>query len=185
MKKLFLLTFALLLCGFTSADVIKPNQALQITIQGVPPAEASRLNSKYQVSSSGYITMWQIGSVKASGRNKQQLAAAIAAAYRSKGIYNAPVFQVTSQSEEQRVALTFTVGGQVKGPGPKPYRDGLTLFEAVQAAGGPTPFGAMNRVKLFRAGKMKEYNLKNDTHKGIRVYASDTIEVPQKRWNGT
>ena len=163
---------------------IKPNQSLQISIQGVPAAEQSRLNSKYQVSASGYITMWKIGTIKASGKTKDQLAASIAAAYRAKGIYTAPVFQVIAQNEDGVVLKTFTVGGQVRSPGSQPYRDGLTIFEAVQAAGGPTPFGAMNRVKLFRAGNVKEYNIKSDKLKGIRIYPGDTIEVPQKKWTG-
>jgi len=163
---------------------IRPNQALQISIQGVPASEAARLNSRYQVSASGYITMWQIGQIKAAGKTKNALGATIASAYKAKGIYTSPTFQVISQSDDQVVAKTFTVGGQVRQPGPKPYRDGVTLFEAVQAAGGATPFGAMNRVKLFRGGKMKVYNLKNDKTKAIRIYADDTIEVPQKKWTG-
>jgi len=183
MKTLLIFLSALFL-SFTAQAQIKANQTLQIQIQGVPPGEQARLNAQYQVSSSGYITMWQIGQIRAAGKTKSQLAASIASAYKAREIYTSPTFQVIAPDESNLVAKTFTVGGQVKAPGPKPYRDGLTLFEAVQAAGGETAFGAVNRTKLFRRGKVYTYNLKNDKHKGVKVYAADTIEVPQKDWKG-
>jgi len=168
----------------TSQAQIRANQTLEISIQGVPASEQARLNSTYQVSSSGYITMWQIGQIRAAGKTQTQLASSIASAYRARQIYVSPTFQVIVPNDRGIVQKTFTVGGQVKSTGPKPYRDGLTLFEAVQAAGGETPFGAINRVKLFRNGKIYEYNLKNDRHKGVRIYSGDTVEVPQKNWRG-
>jgi len=41
----------------------------------------------------------------------------------------------------------------VNAPGAKPYKQGLTLSQAIQSAGGPTPFGSMRKVKLIRAGR--------------------------------
>lgn len=163
---------------------IKPNQTLKIRILGVPSGEQSRLNAEYQVSASGYINMWQIGAIKASGKTKTRLAADIAAKYRASGIYTAPSFQITSQTDQTLVQKTITLGGQVKKAGPIAYRDGLTLFEALQAGGGETAFGAINRVKLHRQGKVREYNLKDDRFKTIAVYPGDLIEVPEKKWNG-
>ena len=54
----------------------------------------------------------------------------------------------------------------------------------MQAAGGESPYGAINRVNLFRNGKRYVYNLKNDKHKSVKIYAKDIIEVPQKKWTG-
>lgn len=166
--------------GGLFASDIKPNQTLQISIQGVPPSEQARLNSTYQVSAGGTITMWEIGTIRASGRTASQLAATIAAAYRSRGIYNNPSFQVVVPNDQNIVLKTVTVGGFVNGPGPKPYRDGMTLWEAVSAAGGANAFGASNRVKLYRNGKVYTYNLKTDQHKGVKMYPGDAVEVPEK-----
>ena len=80
--------------------------------------------------------------------------------------------------------IEITVGGQVNEPGRKLLPIGSTLYEAVQAAGGPTAFGAINRVKLFRNGKVYTYNLKMDSHKTVRVYPNDFVEMPQKQWFG-
>lgn len=72
------------------------------------------------------------------------------------------------------------IGGQVKAPGPRPFRQGLTVFQAVQAAGGATEFGAMNRVILFREGKQRKIDLKKAENMGIVTEPNDTIQVPQK-----
>jgi protein involved in polysaccharide export with SLBB domain len=64
------------------------------------------------------------------------------------------------------------------------YFRGLTLYEAVQSAGGANEFGAVNRVRLIRGGKVKEYNLKETKFMNIPLEPKDTIEVPQKNIHG-
>ncbi len=76
------------------------------------------------------------------------------------------------------------VGGQVREPGKKLLSFGSTLFDAVKASGDVTPFGATNRVKLYRNGQVYTYNLKTEVHRGVRVYTGDLVEVPEKRWMG-
>jgi protein involved in polysaccharide export with SLBB domain len=60
----------------------------------------------------------------------------------------------------------------------------MTLYNAIQAAGGETPFGAINRVKLFRNGSVYTYDLRIDQHKTVKIYEKDMIDVPQTGWNG-
>ncbi len=184
MKIITSIILLVLSVALSSGQGIQANQTLEIKVLGVPPSEQARLNSSYQVSSSGTVTLWEIGVIKASGRTPNQLAAAIAAAYKEKGIYTSPNFQVTTPTDGALVQKRFTVGGQVKVPGPKPYTNGLTLYTAIQTAGGKTPFGATNRVKLFRNGKVYTYNLMDDRYKNIKIYPGDAIEVPQTDWKG-
>lgn len=182
MKKIFLL---LTIIGILpSMAEIKAKQTLQINIQGVPQSEQMRLNAMYVVSDSGTINMWEIGTMRAAGRTPTELAASIAAAYKAKGIYTSPTFQVMPQNAGDTIASTITVGGQVGGSGTKPFLEGMTIYDAVSAAGGPTPFGAMNRVKLYRNAKVYTYNLKTDSHKQVKIYPGDAIEVPEKNWLG-
>jgi len=178
MKKIFAILLAV--TAFASGADIRPNQNLQITIQGVPQSEGFRLNSIYVVSGGGTINMWEIGTVRAVGRTPSELAASLAASYKAKGIYTSPTFQIIVQGDERLAEKTITVGGFVGAPGPKPYRDNLTLFEAVTAAGGANAFGADNRVKLYRNARVYTYNLKNNDHKRIKIYPGDAIEVPEK-----
>ncbi len=49
------------------------------------------------------------------------------------------------------------------------------------AAGGPTQFGALKRVKVFRDGKWFQLDLTNEkVKKGEFARPDDYIEVPQK-----
>lgn len=182
MKKILSLLF--ILSSLVNAADILPNQQLQLTVQGVPAAEGSRLNATYPVSTDGTISMWGVGKVRAAGRTPGEVAESLAAAYKKEGIYQDPTFQIIIQGTELEPAKMVTVGGAVNTPGAKPFRDNLTLFEAVSAAGGANAFGALNRVKLFRNAKVYTFNLYNDDHKRIRVYPNDSIEVPQKNWAG-
>ncbi len=182
MKILSVILSFVLLGALPVVGSIRPNQTLKISITGVPPAEQARLNSAYQVSSTGYITMWKIGRIKASGISKDRLAATIAAKYKAAQIYNSPVFQILSdadiRADDNRM---FTVGGQVKRAGQTPWSKGMTLYGAVQAAGGETPYGSLKRVKLYRRGKVYTYNLKVAKYKNIKIYPDDIIEIPQKK----
>lgn len=184
MKKVLFGLLSLLLISPSFAQ-IRTKQMLTIKITGVPAAEKETIDAVYQVSDSGHINMWKIDSVKAAGLSPEQLAARIAAKYRAAEIYTNPTFIITSNLDAGDAAQKmFTVGGQVRSPGPKPWSVGMTLFGAVQSAGGGTPFAATNRVTLLRNGKRYTYNLKLDKHKSLKIYERDLIEVPQKKWNG-
>ncbi len=52
------------------------------------------------------------------------------------------------------------VAGEVNRPGPVPWRDGLTVSQAITAAGGATSLADLRRVIVLRDGKSVEVNLK-------------------------
>lgn len=166
------------------ASPIEAGQAINITVQGVPASEAARLNGTYPVSDSGVIRMWEVGSIRAAGVDSSVLAQRIEQAYKAAEIYTNPVFQVISDSSDIIKQQIVTVGGKVRAPGAKPYQKGMTLFEAVAAAGGPTEFGAKNRVRLYRNKKVYTYDLGLAEHKMLLVYPNDIIDIPAKNWIG-
>jgi protein involved in polysaccharide export with SLBB domain len=55
----------------------------------------------------------------------------------------------------------------------------MTLYSAIQGAGGESPYAAMNRVRLYRNGKKYEYDMKRQDHKSVKIYVRDVIEVPE------
>lgn len=77
-----------------------------------------------------------------------------------------------------------TIGGQVRRPGPVPFRKDLTIYAAVQSAGGATEFGSMRRVKVIRDGKVETHDLTKDEKKSLVLQKNDTVEVPQKNLFG-
>lgn len=154
---------------------------LHITIQGVPTEEAQRVTGSYQVSSDGTINMPYIGQVRAAGLSTAALASAIETAYRKAGIYTTPTIQVVSEDLGATLRENVvTVGGQVRQPGPVKFVPGLTLFQAITNRGGATEFGAMNRVLVHRAGKVRVYDCTKPEFQATELSADDTIEVPQK-----
>ncbi len=78
------------------------------------------------------------------------------------------------------VSQLAVVGGHVRRPGPVNFRKDLTLWAAIQEAGGATEFGSMRRVKVIRDGKSTQHDLTKDDGKLLAAKAGDTIEVPEK-----
>ena len=116
---------------------IEAGGAIKIAIQGVPVGE-QEINGSYPVSDKGYITMWKIGTIKVVGSETDVLARKIEAAYRDAEIYTSPVIQILADSGDSITVQTVTV--EKSGRQAKPYR-GMTLYQAVMSAGGPTEFG--------------------------------------------
>lgn len=181
LKKLILAFVSLLLLSVTAQAQIQAGKAINITISGVPDQDKTTITGVYPVSDGGMINMPFIGLVRAAGMDNQSLANALQSRYRGAGIYTNPTIQVMYNDQTGKLDQeTVTVGGQVGRPGPVPFSKELTLWQAIQAAGGATPFGSMYRVKLFRDGNQKTYDLTKAQFMRVPLQRNDTIEVPQK-----
>ena len=115
----------------------------------------------------------------------EALAVSIQNAYKTALIYNDPTIQVISTREGAGVREQVVhVGGQVRRTGPVAFQKNLTIYQAVQAAGGATEFGSLKRVKLYRSGKTQSYDLTDPKDMGVPLQPDDTLEVPQKNLIG-
>ncbi len=164
----------------SAQTTIQSGRAVEIRILGVPPEEKSKIDGQYPVSDSGTINVPFIGVVQASGMKPEGLARAIEDRFRSQEIYRNPTIHVISSDTSAIVNEMVHVGGQVRKTGPVKYNRGLTLYQAISAAGGPTEFGNMKRVKLYRAGREKQYDITDAQFMQLPLEPNDTIEVPQK-----
>lgn len=182
LKSVFLAFAALWFSAMSLWSQIQPGQAITITISGVPSEEKSRFDASYPVSESGMINMPLIGQVRAAGLRSDQLQSVLEQRYKSAGIYTNPTFQVIDATIRKPVDLVVIVAGQVRKPGAVPFTRNLTLYQAIANAGGATEFGSMRRVKLLRAGKQRQYDLREVANMQIQLEPDDTIEVPQKDW---
>lgn len=163
---------------------IKPGKAIQITISGVPPQEKSRFDVLYPVSDQGMINMPFIGKVRAAGLKAEDLAGILQRKYREAEIYTNPTFQVIDSDAKRIDNQIVVVGGYVGGPGAKGFYNGMTLWQAIQAAGGANEFGSMKRVELTRGGEVRVYDCTEDVNRQVKLRPGDTINVPQKNWFG-
>lgn len=77
---------------------------------------------------------------------------------------------------------SVTVTGVTK-PGAVPFKQNMTLSQAIMFAGGPTPFGDMKKVKLIRAGRQATvHDLKRyagNPSVDVQVQPDDQIIVPE------
>lgn len=184
-KSIFALLSALVLAVVPTFGQIQTKQSIRITVSGIPLDEKGRIDNEYPVGDSGTINMPFIGAVTAAGLKPEALASVLQSRYKSAGIYRNPTFQVfATVGGSSVVEQIVTVGGFVRGPGPKKYTQGLTLWGAIQAAGGATEFGSMKRVKLTRGGKVKQYNVEQSQFMHIPLEPDDAIDVPEKTWYG-
>lgn len=171
----------LLVTSMAALAQIEAGKSINISIAGVPDQDRAAITSTYPVSESGMINMPFIGPVRAAGLRNEELQASLQSRYKSAGIYTNPTIQVIANSIGATVNQeTVIVGGQIRRPGPVPYAKELTLWGAVQAAGGPTEFGSMRRVKLTRNGSQKTYDATKQQYMQIPLQRNDTIDVPQK-----
>ena len=178
-----------LFSSMASAQSISANESVTVAIRGVPQSEQGRISGQYVVSSSGMLSLPLLkDGIKASGRSASSVAKSVEAAYKKAGMYKDPRITIISNQDVNdkinkdgiRSRELVNIGGHVRSSGPKPYHNGMTLFSAISAAGGPDPFGAMNRVELFHKGRKKIYNMKKAADMNIRVYPGDIINVPEK-----
>jgi polysaccharide export outer membrane protein len=91
-------------------------------------------------------------------------------------------------------ASTFSqvkVVGQVLHPQVMPYRNGLTVLDAILASGGLGQFAAGNRSKLVRTvdGKQTEIKLKlsnllndGDMKQNVPLLPGDVLIIPESRF---
>lgn len=162
------------------AAQIQPGRAIQININGVPSEEKGRIDAVYPVSESGMINLPFIGAVRAAGLRSEQLAAVLQQRFKAAEIYTDPVFQVIDSNAKSIEQQVVYLGGDVGRTGAVPYNRTLTLYQALQAAGGETEFGSIKRVALFRDGKRTQYDLTQPQNMNIPLQPNDTIEVPRK-----
>jgi len=165
---------------------IQAGKPVVITILGVPAQEKSSIDATYPVSDAGTINMPHLGLVRAAGVRSEALALDLQNRYKAAGIYTNPTIQVISTAEDGTInQQQVFIGGQVRRSGPVPFSNDLTLWQAVQAAGGPTEFGSMKRVKLIRGGAQKTYDLTVPEFMKVPLRPNDAIDVPQKTPWGT
>ncbi len=171
-------------CGQLPAQ-IRANEAVQINITGVPLEDQQQINNTYQVSSSGTVNLPHIGEVQAAGMSPMALSKSIESRFKSAQIYTSCAINVIANADARLKEKKVHVGGYVRRPGPVPYTEGMTVWQALQAAGGENEFGAINRMELFSAsGKRRVLDLRDDATKNAMLRENDSLNVPQKNWLG-
>lgn len=169
--------------GFSAAQnpAVQAGNGIQLTLRGVPADEAAQVNGIYKVSDAGGIRLPLLNQpVRVAGLKPDQVAKSVEDAYKHAGIYQRPAVEaVVIQQPDRPEGAKVSVGGKVKAPGWVGYRQGMTLLEAIQAAGDRTEFGSRH-IELIRKGKLMKFDLTDPATKNFEVLPADVITVPSK-----
>ncbi len=157
--------------------VIGPGDTLSIGVWQNPD-----LSSTVQVRPDGRISAPLVDGMKAAGLTPDELAAKIKERI-AKYVRN-PVVTVVVSNFHGALGQQVSIVGAAAKPQSVPYRDHMTLLDAMIAAGGLTPYADGNAAVLIRDGKSYSLRLDDLLHKGVMadnvpLLPGDTIVIPQ------
>lgn len=99
----------------------------------------------------GMITVPLIGDIQAGGQTPETVAATIKDKLEAY-VRDPQVAVILTQLRSHEYLSRVRVTGAVRTPVSLPYRQGMTILDAVLAAGGTTEFAAPDRTELYRHG---------------------------------
>ena len=138
----------------------------------------------------GKITVPLVGDIAAGGRAPEEVAAEIQQKLESY-VREPRVTVILTDLRSHEYLSRVRVTGAVKQPISIPFRQGMTVLDAVLAAGGLTEFAAPDRADLFRkdpkTGATSDYPVRldrilshGDLNTNYPVAPGDIITVPER-----
>jgi protein involved in polysaccharide export with SLBB domain len=153
-----------------SVYLIKPGDPVVVHLRGIPQEQ----EIEDQVDEMGKINLPFINEMTAAGKSSSELEKEIRSAYIDQQIYKNIMVNVILPSQ------SYFVRGEVRQPGRFPLSSGVTMVQAIAAAGGYTEFANSKKVQLLRGNKADYYDARSfETHpeKDVAIEAGDVIVV--------
>lgn len=165
--------------------LIGVDDQLQITVWHNPDLSVS-----VPVRPDGKITVPLIGDVVAGGKTTEEVSGQIKDKLQSF-IRDPQVAVILTALRSHEYLSRVRVTGAVRSPISIPYRQGMTVLDAVLAAGGTTEFAAPDRTELYRrssngdnttsyAVRLEKILQQGDLANNYPVQPGDVITVPQR-----
>ena len=160
---------------------VGPGDVLEVVVLG-----EEKLPKDYEIQPDGSLDFpYAAHSIRVAGLEPRQIALAVSAQLVEAKFLVAPQVQVkVKQFNSKKVQII----GQISKPGPLPYQDGMTLVQAISAAGWFTPLADTNHVQLIRivhGGKSVNAIISVDAitdnaRADVKLQQGDTIKVDQR-----
>lgn len=170
--------------AFSDLYRIGVDDRLQVSVWRNP-----ELSVTVPVRPDGRISVPLLGDVMAGGRAPQEVAADIEARLATY-VRDPKVAVILVDLRSHEFISRVRVTGAVRQPVSVPYRQGMTVLDAVLLAGGVTDFAAANRSKLHRRdtrGAVETRDIRLDDildggrlDSNIDVQPGDVIAVPER-----
>jgi len=136
----------------------------------------------------GMISVPLIGDVQAGGKTPTQVAELIRQKL-AQYVRDPSVAVILTDLRSHEFLSRVRITGAVRSPRSLPYRQGMTVLDAILEAGGVNDFAAPNRTKLYRKIKEKteilDVELGDILNKGrletnVSLIPGDVITVPER-----
>lgn len=122
----------------------------------------------------GNVTIPLVGDIPAAGKSTSQLEADITKYYIDGGYYRSITVNVVMPSP------FYFIRGEIRSPGRFPVVSGVTILQAIAAAGGYTEFANQRTVQLIRGKTTTTINVREierNPDRDIRLESGDVIVV--------
>jgi len=146
---------------------VGPGDTLTVRVFGEPD-----LSGDFQISPQGRVDLPLVGKVDVAGKKLSEISNVIAAAYGNGYLKNPRV------SAEVKAYRPVYIVGEVNTPGSYPYRDGMTVLNAVALAGGFTYRANQGSFDIIRNGH--PFKDPAGTSLGTILLPGDAIRVNER-----
>ena len=146
------------------------------------------LNVTVPVRPDGRISVPLVGDVEAGGRTPEEVSAELKTKLENY-VRNPQVTVIVDQLRSHEYLARVRVTGAVRTPISVPYRQGMTVLDAVLAAGGTNEFAAADRTELYRKEgdatraypvRLERILQKGELETNFPVQPGDVITVPER-----
>lgn len=136
----------------------------------------------------GMISVPLIGDVKAGGQTPLEVAAAVEGKL-TKYMRDPQATVIVTELRSHEFISRVRVTGAVQQPVSLPFRQGMTVLDAVLEAGGVTEFASANRAKLYRRSEKGSQVLsvqlgqilsRGDLDSNYYLVPGDIVSVPER-----
>jgi polysaccharide export outer membrane protein len=169
--------------GATATYLIGADDKVQVSVWRNP-----ELSVIVPVRPDGMISVPLIGDVQAGGKTPTEVGKAIEEKLSSY-VRDPHVAVIVTELRSHEYLSRVRVTGAVRTPKSMPYRQGMTVLDAVLEAGGINEFASANRTKLYRRVKDKTEVVdvelgailnKGDLETNAMLRPGDVVTVPER-----
>lgn len=159
---------------------VGPGDVLEVVVVG-----EEKLPKDYEINPDGSLDFPYAPSIKVAGLEPRQIAGAIREQLiEAKYLLNPQVQVKVKTFNSKKIQII----GQVSKPGPMPYQDGMTLVQAISAAGWFTPLADTNHVQVIRLVRggasvnaiVSVDAITDNARPDVKLQQGDTIKVDQR-----
>lgn len=193
MKKFFIQIFVVLMLCLTLQPLLAQDAATEpratkggtvvLQFKNIPSEDVGNVNGEYSVSrEDGTISVpYLSGRVRVVGMTARQVENSLRSLYLSQQIYSDPIVMANVGPKGEVAVDTryIQIAGYVREKKNLPYREGVTLIQALIDCGDITDFGS-RKIQVTRGKVTRTYDYFSARDRAIKLLPNDSVFVPRR-----